>query len=221
MRASGVILELHGVGVSFGATSLFSEVSFSVEEGQSVAIVGPSGSGKTSLLACVAGLARPSCGSIVVAGIEVTRATEGERARVRREMIGNVFQDPQLLEELTVRENVELPSRFRGVRGDEARRRAERALAGVGVLQLADRWIPELSGGEAQRVALARALSTGGRLLLADEPTASLDRVMASQVADVLMEAASRENVALVIATHDPAVAERCGHVVDLAMRAG
>ena len=160
-------------------------------------------------------------GSIVVAGIEVTRATEGERARVRREMIGNVFQDPQLLEELTVRENVELPSRFRGVRGDEARRRAERALAGVGVLQLADRWIPELSGGEAQRVALARALSTGGRLLLADEPTASLDRVMASQVADVLMEAASRENVALVIATHDPAVAERCGHVVDLAMRAG
>lgn len=114
MRASGVILELHGVGVSFGATSLFSGVSFSVEEGQSVAIVGPSGSGKSSLLACVAGLARPSCGSIVVAGIEVTRATEGERARVRREMIGNVFQDPQLLEELTVRENVELPSRFRG-----------------------------------------------------------------------------------------------------------
>jgi putative ABC transport system ATP-binding protein len=217
---AGLLLQLRDVGVSFNSTSLFSGISFSVDAGQSVAIVGPSGSGKSTLLACIAGFVQPSDGSIVLAGTNVTSATEGELARIRRELIGNAFQDPHLLEELTVRENVELPARFRVSRG-EARRRAEQALADVETLHLADRWTHELSGGEAQRVALARALATGSQLVLADEPTASLDRSTASRVADVMIESTSRANLALVVATHDPLVAERCDQIVDLsAMRA-
>lgn len=213
-----MLLQLRGVGVSFNSTRLFSEISFAVDAGQSVAIVGPSGSGKSTLLACIAGLVQPSVGSIVLAGTDVTAATEDERARIRREFIGNAFQDPHLLEELTVRENVELPARFRVSRG-EARRRAEQALADVETLHLADRWTHELSGGEAQRVALARALATGSQLVLADEPTASLDRSTASRVAEVMIDSTSRAKLALVVATHDPRVAERCGQVVDLALR--
>lgn len=213
-----MILHLRDVGVSLGSTTLFSGVTFSVNAGESVAIVGPSGSGKSTLLACIAGLVRPSRGSITVAGTDVTSATEGVRAQVRRELLGNAFQDPHLLEELNVRENVELPSRFRGTRREEARKRAEQAMADVGTLHLADRWVHELSGGEAQRIALARALATGCRLVLADEPTASLDRVTAAMVADVLIDACVREGSALVVATHDPVVAAKCGQIVDLAV---
>lgn len=214
-----MILDVRDVSLSFSDTVLFAGLTFSVDAGETVALVGPSGTGKSTVLACIAGLVRPSSGAITVAGKDVTSADEERRAEIRRAHIANAFQDPHLLEELNVRENVELPARFRGAEPRRARRRAERALADVGALHLADRWTGDLSGGEAQRVALARALATGCEVILADEPTASLDRATAASVADVLLSASRHDGAAIVVATHDPMVAERCDRIVELGSR--
>ncbi|ACZ29897.1 ABC transporter related protein [Xylanimonas cellulosilytica DSM 15894] len=204
------------VEIAFGAVTLFAGLSFRVDRGESVAVVGPSGSGKSSLLACISGLLTPAAGQILVNGVDVTACDDDDRARLRSEVLAQVFQEPHLLDELDVLGNIEVPLRFNGVPADEARSRAQRALDDVGVAHLTQRAPERLSGGEAQRVAVARALARGRGVVLADEPTASLDRATAGAVADVLLGAAARSDVALLVSTHDMSVAGRCDRVVDL-----
>jgi ABC-type lipoprotein export system ATPase subunit len=173
-----------------------------VAPGASIAVVGPSGSGKSTLLHLLAGLDEPTLGSVSWPAL-------GDRAGLRPGPVAVVFQGPSLLPPLTVQENVALPLTLGGTPGAEARDRAREALGLLDLLDLADRLPEEISGGQSQRVAVARAVAGEPRLILADEPTGQLDRSSATAVVDVLLEAAAHTGAALVVATHDPAVAER------------
>jgi putative ABC transport system ATP-binding protein len=168
-------------------------VTCAVAEGDQIAVTGPSGSGKTTLLHLLAGLDKPTVG------------------RVDRDesTVGIVFQGPSLLPPLDVIENVALPLMIAGRDENDARTRAERALAAVGISDLAARLPEELSGGQAQRVAVARVLAAEPRLIVADEPTAQLDSVQADRVMDLLVGVATELGAGLVVATHDSAIAKR------------
>jgi ABC-type lipoprotein export system ATPase subunit len=167
-----------------------------IAAGARIALVGPSGSGKSTLLHLMAGLDRPTHGSVTWPGLN------GERPAV-------VFQGPSLLPPLTVVENVALPLILAGADDADARERALAALERLGLAELADKLPEEISGGQSQRVAIARALAGRPRLLLADEPTGQLDAVTGAAVVEALLETAGSAGAALVVATHDPAVAER------------
>jgi predicted ABC-type transport system involved in lysophospholipase L1 biosynthesis ATPase subunit len=167
-----------------------------VAPGARIALVGPSGSGKSTLLHLMAGLDRPTHGTVTWPGLD------GGRPAV-------VFQGPSLLPPLTVLENVALPLILAGEADADARLRAHAALERLGLDELADKLPEEISGGQSQRVAIARALAGRPRLLLADEPTGQLDAVTGAAIVDALLEAAANADAALVVATHDPAVAAR------------
>lgn len=173
LTAPGPAVLARDLSVQVRGAQVLPVVSFSLERGRSLAVVGPSGSGKTTLLGCVAGTAQPSAGSLIVDGTDLVGLSAARRAAFRRQHIGLVFQDPELLDELTVEENVALSLIFSGVRRPSAQRRARAALAEVGLERLASARTGRLSGGEAQRVAVARALVKDSVLVVADEPTAS------------------------------------------------
>jgi putative ABC transport system ATP-binding protein len=170
-----------------------------VETGAKIALIGPSGSGKSTLLHLMAGLERPTTGSVTWPGLADGPGRAFE--------IGVVFQSPSLVPTLTVAENTALPVILAGGRDPEAR--TAQALSAVGVADLADRLPEELSGGQAQRVVVARVMAQRPRLILADEPTGALDRRTGQHVIDVLLECAAAIRAALVVSTHDPAVADR------------
>lgn len=179
--------------------------------GDRLAIMGPSGSGKSTLLHLIAGLDTPTAGSI-------TWPALGQRASLRPGPVALVLQGPSLLPPLDVTENVALPLVLGGVDPVHANERAHRALSRLELVALANKLPEELSGGQAQRVAIARALAQEPRLLLADEPTGQLDHTIAGEVIEVLLEAADHTGAALVVSTHDPAVADRlarCWTVAD------
>lgn len=178
------------------------EASFEVHAGELVAIMGPSGSGKSTLLAIAGGLDLPTSGSVFVEGITLDSLTATELARLRRDRIGYVFQNLNLIADLTAAENVALPRELAGVSAGAARQEALAALAEVGVSHLAGRFPDQLSGGQQQRVAIARALIGERRLVLADEPTGALDSRTGEAVLEVLR---SRVNAgaAGVLVTHD------------------
>lgn len=188
-----------------------------VAPGEVVAIMGPSGTGKSTLLGVVSGLVVARGGEVVVAGHDLTTLSAAQRAAVRRRHLGLVFQSPDLLPELSVAENVAVTLVFDGVRRRDALRSARAALESVHLADLADRRIDEVSGGEAQRVALARALvRTDLALLVADEPTASLDQANAGHVARLLVDAVRSRGAGGLLATHDPrvaALADRTVHI--------
>lgn len=210
-------LVVENVGVDFGGISVLQGVSLSLQAGESMAVTGPSGSGKSSLLACVTGLIRPTRGSVTTNGIRVFDLSESARAAYRRTQLGLVFQDADLLPELSVEENVALTLLFDGVRRAEALKMARQALGSVGLAEHADKRIDEISGGQAQRVALARALVRPNVVLIvADEPTASLDAENAEHVTSLLLTVAGAAGAAALIATHDPMVAAACDHRLDL-----
>ena len=173
-----------------GRLTILEEVSLSVDRGASLAIVGASGSGKTTLLGLLAGLDRPSSGSVVLAGEALGKLDEEARARVRRRMVGFVFQSFHLLPALNAEENVMLPLELEGL--DDARERAGSVLAAVGLGKRLHHYPHQLSGGEQQRVALARAFVHGPKLLFADEPTGNLDQRTGAAVSDLLVRAQSR-----------------------------
>jgi putative ABC transport system ATP-binding protein len=181
------------------------EVSLRVPPGVFVAIMGATGSGKSTLLHCAAGLDRPTGGTVTLAGRDITRMREAALTRLRRDRVGFVFQSYNLLSELTVAQNVLLPSRLGGpaVRRDEL----ERLLTAVGLGGLAGRRAGELSGGQRQRVAVARALVTRPAVVFADEPTGALDPTTGGRVLGLLRAAADRDGVAVVMVTHDPTAA--------------
>jgi len=186
-----------------GSVRAVDGVSMSLNRGEFIAIVGPSGSGKTTLLALLAGLLRPTAGSVLIGDQDLAGLSEGERARFRREKIGFTFQANNLVPYLTVRENVELAARLKGRLGPVERRRAVELLDRLGLGERLNALPSQLSGGQQQRVAIARALAHDPLVVLADEPTASLDTERGHQVVQVFRDLVKEQNGAGVIVTHD------------------
>jgi len=192
------------------------DVTLSVEPGEVVAVVGASGSGKSTLLHLLGGLDRPTRGSVSVGGTELSSLDEAGRSRLRSRSVGFVFQFHQLLPEFTALENVMMPGWVAGSSRATARERAESLLADLGLGDRAEHKPGELSGGEQQRVAVARALHMKPAVLLADEPTGNLDRRASATLLEIFERYRSREQQAIVIATHNPDVAQSAGRVVTL-----
>lgn len=183
------------------------DVDLKVAAGECVSVRGPSGAGKSTLLALLAGLDRPTAGSVLIDGQPIEGLSEDELALLRREKIGFVFQAFQLLPNLTARENVQFPLDLLGRR--RSRQRAEALLAEVGLAERGHHYPSQLSGGEQQRVALARAFAAEPAILLGDEPTGNLDSATGAAILDVMMALRDRFGSTLVLVTHDPAVAAR------------
>jgi ABC-type lipoprotein export system ATPase subunit len=195
------LVRTQALGVRYGKVEILHDVDLEVAAGAHVSVMGRSGSGKTTLLLILAGLISPSRGTVTWPGLS-------QDARFRRAEIGMVFQAPSLMPELTALQNATLPLRLRGVARDESRVASLRALESVGAADVADALPAQLSGGQQQRVAIARALAGGHRLVLADEPTGALDRARAHEVALALRDGVAATGGGLILATHDPALAE-------------
>ncbi len=183
-------------------------IGLEVATGEAVAIMGPSGSGKSTLLNLVAGLDRPTRGTVTIAGERIDGLGETALARFRRQQVGMIFQFFNLLDDLTVLDNVLLPAQLGGLRRADARARADELLAGLRIAEHAHAYPARLSGGERQRVAIARALVNRPALLLADEPTGALDTVAGEQIGDVLLDL-HRAGQTLLLVTHNPDLAVR------------
>tara|TARA_B110000305_G_scaffold223511_1_gene268133 strand:- start:1352 stop:2020 length:669 start_codon:yes stop_codon:yes gene_type:complete len=199
-----------------GQLTVLKSVNFDLGLGESLAILGPSGSGKTTLLGLCAGLDQPSAGAVVLAGEAIQTMTEDERARVRNEHVGFVFQNFQLVPTLTALENVLVPLELRGEGGDEAERRARELLGRVGLDDRYDHYPVQLSGGEQQRVALARAFINEPKILFCDEPTGNLDGDTAQKVEELVFGLNRENQTTLVVVTHDLELAQKCSRVLKL-----
>jgi putative ABC transport system ATP-binding protein len=197
-----------------GALTVLREVSFDLEPGASLAIVGPSGSGKTTLLGLCAGLDRPTSGQVALAGETIGDMDEDERARVRNDHVGFVFQNFQLIPTLTALENVLVPLELRGEAGREAE--AQALLTRVGLGARSDHYPIQLSGGEQQRVALARAFINTPKILFCDEPTGNLDGDTAHAMTDLIFEVNRERGATLVLVTHDLELARKCQRILRL-----
>ena len=194
--------------------SVLRQVSFEIPQGGFVAIVGPSGSGKTTLLGLLAGLDTPTSGKVISDGHDLTTMNENERAKLRGEKVGFVFQSFQLIPTLTARENIQVPLELQGVSG--AASRADELLERVGLANRGHHFPMQLSGGEQQRVAIARAFANSPRILFADEPTGNLDATTGIRVFD-LLESLNRESGStIVLVTHDAVLAERAARTIRL-----
>lgn len=190
------------------------DVTFSIPQGEFVAIVGPSGSGKTTLLGLLAGLDTPTRGTVHLDGVDLTALDEDERARLRGEKVGFVFQSFQLIPTLTAIENVQVPLELRGE--NHAAERARDVLQRVGLRDRLDHFPTQLSGGEQQRVAIARAFANQPRILFADEPTGNLDSDTGGRIVE-LLESLNRESRStVVLVTHDLALARRSRRIIRL-----
>ena len=202
-----------------GRLTVLQDIDLVVEERDFVAIVGPSGSGKTTLLGLLAGLDRPSSGTVTLDGVRLDEIDEDARARLRAERVGFVFQTFQLLPTLTATENVRVPLELapRDAPSDaDLDARARALLDRVGLADRADHYPVQLSGGEQQRVSLARAFAHGPAVLFADEPTGNLDRRTGASVIELLRELNEEARTTLVLVTHDHDLAELADRVVRL-----
>lgn len=215
------VLEVSSLWKTYEGASPFTaltDVSFDVSEGEFVGIMGPSGSGKSTLLNIISTVDRPSRGSVRVAGIDPHGLPDDELAKFRRNRMGFVFQDFNLIHTLTVEENIMLPLALDGVPARESRARVESLAASLGIEPILKKRTYEISGGQAQRVAIARAAATRPSLLLADEPTGSLDSASTVQVMELLGRLNEAGSTMLMV-THEPLVASYCDRV--LVMRDG
>jgi len=214
-----MVIDARGVTLTLGdgdaATHILHGIDLAVPAGTSVALLGASGSGKSSLMAVLSGLERASGGQVHVAGADFGTMGEDDLARARRGRIGIVLQAFHLLPTMTALENVAVPMELAGVA--DAFARAEAELASVGLAHRLHHYPTQLSGGEQQRVAIARALAGRPALVFADEPTGNLDRATGHAIMDLLFERRAATQATLLVITHDPALAERCDRVVELA----
>lgn len=193
-------------------------VSFDVHQGEFLAVMGPSGSGKSTTMNIIGALDRPTGGEYLFKGVHVENMTRDERALLRRHNMGFVFQGFNLLARTSALENVELPLLYRGVPAKERHEAAMAALERVGLMPWAHHTPSELSGGQQQRVAIARAIVTHPLLLLADEPTGSLDSKRSVEIMELLTDLNKSENITVVLVTHEPDMAvyaRRCIHFLD------
>ena len=191
-------------------------VNLSINDGEFTALVGPSGSGKTTLLQLIGLLDKPTTGSVVINGQEATNLNRNQRADLRKNAIGFVFQFFALIPTLTAYENVEMPLLLNGTKPAERKKRVNEMLEAVGLADRAHHRPDQLSGGQQQRVAVARALATNPKLILADEPTANLDTENGKQVMDIMEKLNKETGVTFVFATHDPRVIKYAKRVVTL-----
>lgn len=202
------------LGSRAGEVHILRDVSLTAKAGEAIGIVGPSGSGKTSLLMVIAGLEPVTSGKITVRGTTLHNKSEEALSRFRRDNIGIVFQSFHLIPTLTAIENVAIPMEFKGVA--DAVVRARDGLQRVGLGHRLTHYPGQLSGGEQQRVAIARALASGAKILLADEPTGNLDQDTGQSIIDLLFDLKEREGATLLLVTHDRALAQRCGRIIEV-----
>ena len=200
------IRKLYGTGEA--AFEALKGVSFTLTEGEFVAIMGASGSGKSTTMNIIGALDRPSAGAYLFNGIHVENLSRDQRAILRRKYLGFVFQGFNLLARTTALENVELPLLYRGMSKSDRRRFARAALERVGLLEWEDHTPAELSGGQQQRVAIARAIVTKPKLLLADEPTGSLDSARSVEILELLTALNREDGITVVLVTHEPDMAK-------------
>ena len=197
-----------------GSVNILKGINLEIAAGDTVSVVGPSGSGKTSMMMLIGGLERQTGGRVVVAGHDLATLDEDGLARFRRDNVGIVFQNFHLVPTMHAMENVAIPVELAGL--DNAFDRARAALASVGLDHRLSHYPGQLSGGEQQRVALARAIVAEPRLILADEPTGNLDGGTGDSVIDLLFSLRADHGATLLLITHNPTLAERCGRVIDL-----
>jgi len=213
------ILQLEDVSKSFqidhqNKLTILNDISFSVGSGTSIAIIGPSGSGKTTLLGLCAGLDQPSSGTITLNDVQLNRLDEDDRAYIRNQYVGFVFQNFQLLPTLSALENVMVPIELRGEKNIEPR--AKELLERVGLGERFKHFPSQLSGGEQQRVAIARAFIGNPKILFADEPTGNLDEETAEGITDLIFEINRETGTTLVLVTHNGDLAQKTGRILKL-----
>jgi putative ABC transport system ATP-binding protein len=211
------LVQLNGVTKRYGGGApALDDVSLRIGTGEAVAVMGPSGSGKSTLLNLIAGLDRPSGGTVTVAGRRIDNLSETGLAKFRRQKIGMIFQFFNLLDDLTVMDNVLLPAQLAGMSRSKARAKADAMLARLGIKQHRQAYPARLSGGERQRVAIARALVNSPELLLADEPTGALDTATGEEIGRLLLDL-NRSGQTMVLVTHNPDLAARyAGRTISL-----
>lgn len=200
--------------LAFGSTPALRGASLAIEPGEAVALMGPSGSGKSTLLHCLAGILAPDSGEVHVGAQRLAGLSERQRSDLRLRELGFVFQNSDLIPELTLGENVALPLQLLGMRHREARERATATLVRVGLEDEVDRRTGAVSGGQQQRAAVARALVHEPDLVLADEPTGALDTVTGERVLDLLLTACTERQASLLLVTHDHRVAAHAGRLL-------
>jgi putative ABC transport system ATP-binding protein len=215
---TGKMITIAGLGMRFAtggrSVSVLADVSLEIPARQFVAVAGPSGSGKSTLLGLIAGLDRPTAGSITVGGVEITRLSEDALARFRLDTVGYIFQSFHLVPTLTAAENVAVPLELAGER--DALPRARALLGDLGLGERGEHYPVQLSGGEQQRVAVARAVARRPPLLLADEPTGNLDSATGKQIIDLIVGLNRALGSTLVLVTHDPALAAHADRLISL-----
>jgi putative ABC transport system ATP-binding protein len=207
---TGDVIQFDGVTKIYqaGSPPALADISLTVSAGETVAVMGPSGSGKSTLLNMVAGLDKPTKGTVTVAGQRIDNLGEAVLARFRARHVGIVFQFFNLLEDLTVEDNVLLPAQLAGVSRRKAKAQARELLERMGIAEHRDDYPARMSGGQRQRVAIARALVNKPELLLADEPTGALDTATGQEITDLLHEL-NCAGQTIVLVTHDPVLAQR------------
>lgn len=210
------MLTITGLSKSYDAQTVLSDISFSMESGERVALMGPSGSGKSTLLNCLSGIDRPDQGEILLENQSLVSMTENQLCQVRRERISTIFQFFHLLPTLSVRENIAFPMQLLGIAENERHERMEQLVGEVQLHHRADAFPDELSGGECQRVAIARALSTRPALILADEPTGNLDSKTGDTILELLRSLSQQYDTAMLLVTHSSEVTKICHRTVEM-----
>ncbi|QJC21513.1 ABC transporter ATP-binding protein [Arcanobacterium buesumense] len=211
-------MNLRGRGLlkTYGDVHALAGVDIDIKHGEQVAIMGPSGSGKSTMLHVLSGILQPDEGQVELGELSISSMSDAKRSKLRRSKLGFVFQDGQLVPELTARENVAFPLLLNGVSRRKALKTAETWLERLGVRSQAAKHPGEMSGGQAQRVAIARALVHDPAILFADEPTGALDQATGHEVMQLLTATAKMNGTTLVVITHDTQVASWCQRLVEI-----
>ncbi|WKD61603.1 ABC transporter ATP-binding protein YtrE [Corynebacterium ciconiae DSM 44920] len=210
------LLSAQNLSKSFGTENVLHDVSLEIGAGQAVAVMGPSGSGKSTLLNCLAGVLVPDSGAVIYNGRDITTINDTQRSRIRLHDFGFVFQDGQLIPELSNRENVAMPLQLRGQSRRAAHARADELLEMLGMAGHGAKLPGDVSGGQAQRVAVARAIAGEPKIIFADEPTGALDQATGHEVMQLLTALVQRSGATLVIVTHDSNVAQWCDRLIEI-----